>query len=130
VNTYHAGGDMAEVVAAVAAGSLGVLGDVQAVPPLIALLQTPQMALGVQRCAAVALGELGDTRAIPALQPHAHDTQAMHDLPLLCALALAHLGDASARPLLRAALRVHEWKSKRKDIRAALAALDARASKP
>jgi HEAT repeat protein len=83
-----------------AAEALGLLGDEQALAPLVFCLNDED--LDVRKAAARALGQIGDPRAVDALT--ALVGQEPEDLAAVAVEALGDIGDAEATPTLIAAL--------------------------
>jgi len=79
-----------------AAGALGNIGDAQAIPRLLKLLEDSDS--DVRRSAAEALGKIGDAQAIPGLLKLLEDSDS--DVRRSAADALGNIGDAQAIPRL------------------------------
>lgn len=89
--------DPAAKIRAEAAESLGLLGHVESVPPLLPLLDDPEAA--VRRAAVGALGQLGDLAAVEPLLAYV-ERRPDDAVPLDALWALGALGDPRAMPVL------------------------------
>ena len=89
------------------AWALGVIGDPQAVPTLINILQSDTHNRHARRAAAEALGKIADRQAVPALiyAVAAHRGWRDEGVPEAAAWALGVIGDPQAVPVLIQALR-------------------------
>ncbi|MDX9955864.1 MAG: Double zinc ribbon [Chloroflexi bacterium ADurb.Bin360] len=86
--------------ACLACGMLAELGDLRAVPPLLALVESRPQAYEVLVAAAESLAALQDARAVPVLQALLEDTEAVIPARLAALRALTRFGGEAARAAL------------------------------